>query len=380
MFRLKLLKNVKGVVFIVVMASSMIMILVAVSASNMLLQDAHMIRRLKSSVIAKYVAEGGISVWLPALYDTAVASGLAAFGPTSAVALGDGAFSVALTRSGARWLLTSTGTFRGVSQEASVEIRELYPAAMKFALATGGDISIKAVSGSVTIQGDIHANGDLLLSEQGSPTTIQVVADSASGATGKATSGSAYTVSGNVTIADSANSGGSKPQIPMPTFPFAFFSVVAQASGNYYSGSKSFSSADYPITGGAAGITYVNGDVSFTGAATITGGFVAAGDIELNNGNSITQTQDSGNAYPIFMCNGALCKLYGNFNTNQGNLVYATNLIKIRTPGGGTSVLGCVIAGGDMDIVANNNTLLRYSQVLAPQVVPGGLEVVNWSK
>ena len=77
---------------------------------------------------------------------------------------------------------------------------------------------------------------------------------------------------------------------------------------------------------------------------------------------------------------GNMIKLYGLFSTAEGNIVYATNNIKIRTPGGQTAVIGCVMAGGSFDIVANNNLVLTYYKITAPDIVPTTIETLNWNR
>lgn len=373
----------KGSVFVMAIAGSLVMMLTVVAVSNMLLRDAHMMRHLRRSVQARYLAEAGINAELPALFDQATAAGLAAFGPTASTALGDGSYTTELVQTGARWLLSAEGTVNGVVQEAAVEVTELFPEVLRMALATGADIDIRSVQGDVVINGNIHANGNMRLSEQGQPTQINVMAVNAE-ITGTATcSGPSYQIMGNVNIADAANSGPNMPPLAMLVFDWGFFRDVAQfGGGNYINGDTTFDSGAGTgnINGGAAGLTFVDGDARFIGACNITGGFVAAGSIRMNNGNSVNQTHDAGNRFPIFMSNGARMRLYGNFNTVQGNLVFATNDIDIRTPGGGASVLGCVIAGGDMDVVANDDLQLDFFQVLSPEFIPEGLEIVSWNR
>ena len=370
------LKNAKGTIFIIALVTSMLMILVAVGASNMLLQDSYMIKRLRRSQQARYIAEAGLSEAVSFLLGTA-STGWSAGGGGASFA--EGAYAYVISQIAGRWLVESTGTVQGVSKVASMELENLTQPALQFALATGGDVSIKAVSGSITVLGDIHANGDMLLKEQGSPTTLRVQVSAP--ATGRATSVGTYSASmGNVTVDDAINSGGGRPAVPMPVVDFASLRAAAQATGTYYPAGQAFNNGVPSLNGGAAGIVFVDGAASFTGANTITGGFVADGDITMNNGNSISQIHDATNNYPIFMSNGALMKLYGNFNTIQGNLVFATNLIKIRTPGGGSQVLGCVIAGGDLDVVANADTTLTYFQVIAPLVLPEGIDITSWNR
>ena len=364
-------KDQKGTVFIIVMVVSMLMILIAVSISNILLQDAHMIRHIRYSTKARYLAEAGVSDAL----STLSTAGFSTFS-SNGNSLGEGTYDVSVSKIGTRWLITSTGTVHNTEIAVSAEVKNLYPEALNYAFATGDDITIKAGQGDVTIKGNIHANEDMLLKEMGQSTLLSVQALGT--ATGKATSCGSYDTIRNVSIADPANSGDGKDPISLPTFDFATFKSVAEdGGGNYIDSDHTFNGDS--IDGGDAGITYVDGDVIFKGDCDITGGFVASGDITLNNQNSIDQSHAAGNRFPIFMCGGE-AKLYGNFNTNQGNVVYATNDVDIRTPGGGSTVLGCVISGGDIDIVAEADTEVTYSKIVADEIVPEGIEIVSWNR
>ena len=372
---LKIVKNKSGAIFITVLLISMMMIFIAVSASNMLLQDAHMIRHLKYSAQARYLAEAGINDAIAVLLSNGFSAkdNAANFPRTQ---LDPGYYDVTVMQSGGRVLLSSEGEVQNVTRTVAVEIKSLYPEALNYALATGADIDIKAVQGSIDIKGNIHANGDMLLKEQGQSTTLSIEAWGT--LSGKATASGSYSTSGNVTIEDAANSGGGEALFSFPSFNIASFKTVADGGGGvYYSSGQSFSGA--ALTGGTAGITFVDGDASFTGDCTITGGFVATGDITLNNGNSITQTHDDGNRFPIFI-SGGTCKLYGLFSTEGGNIVYATDGMKIRTPGGQSTVMGSVISGGWLDMVANNDLTLTYSRIEGSEIVPVGIEVVSWNR
>lgn len=366
--------NKKGTILITVTCLSYVALIIAVAVSAIVSQDTHMVRRLKRNTQAQYLAEAGLNDALVVLKN----QGFSAKDTSSnfpLTSLGAGTYDVTVIQSGGRVLLSSEGVVQGVSRTASVEVKSLYPEALEYSLATGGDIEITSVQGNVTINGDIHANGNMDLVEQGPSTTFWIKAYG--GDTGKATcSGSSYSAT-DVIIDDSANSGPNEPLITTPNFDFGSYQTVAQTEGAYYSSSQTFNGAS--LTGGSAGLTYVNGDATFSNSNTITGGFVASGDITLNNGNSIVQTQDGGNRFPIFMC-GDTAKLYGLFSTEEGNIVYATDNIKIRTTGGTTAVLGAVIAGGDMEVVANNNISMTYFKVLASEVVSEGVEIVSWNR
>lgn len=367
-----LMKNKKGFMFVTVIVIAMVMVFIAVSASNMLLQDIHMIRHLKYSTQAQYLAEAGISDALATLATTGCSE------LSSSGNLGEGTYSVSVSSIGGRWLVSSIGTVKGVSRTVTVEVRDLYPPALNNALSAGSDVDIKSVEGDITIKGDIHANGDLLLKEQGSPTLIHVQAYG--DADGNATCSGSYSKDGNVTVDGDELEG--QPMLPQPTFDFAYFKQVAQDEGNYISsGPGSYTFENESITGGTAGITYVDDDVIFRGTCTITGGFVAKGDITLDSGNTLTQVHDKDNRFPIFLSQeGNRMKLYGRFDTQEGNIVYATNNVKIQTPGGESTVLGTVCAGGWFEIVANNDLTITYDKVVASEVVPEGVEIVSWNR
>lgn len=366
------LRNVKGTVFVISMVISMLMILIAVSASNMLLQDVHMIKRLKRSAQAKYLAEAGLSEAFATLAASSTWSASSGSGT-----LGSGGYSYTISQVATRWLVISTGTVSGVSRTVSAEVKNLYPASMTNALAASNDIDIKSVQADVTIKGDLHANNSCMLREQGPSTLISVQAYG--DATGKITACNTLLTSGNVSIADMANSGGGKPPQTLPSFDFGYFKSVAQSSGEYYSSDTTFDDQDHPLTGGTAGITFVNGTATFKGTNAITGGFVATNDIKLNNNNTITQVHDAGNRFPIFMCQNSM-KLYGAFSSIEDNIVYAQNDVKIQTTGGTSSTVGTVLAGNSFTTNANNVLIFTYGAVVAPEVIPSGMEVVSWNR
>lgn len=361
----------KGAVFITVLIISMLMVFIAISASNMLLQDAHMIRHLKHSTQAQYLAEAGIS-------DALVTLGTSVSAITFSGSLAGGTYSGNVTKIGTRYLITSVGTFKGVSRTAAMEVKTSYPEAMNNTLAASNDIEIKSVQGNVTIKGDLHANNDIKLIEQGPSTLIHVQAYGSF--TGKVTCVNTLDKDGNVDIDDWANSGGGKPELPFPSYDFAHIKSVAQSGGLYYNSNTNFTDGNPSLDGGTAGITYVDGIAKFSGTNTITGGFVAANDIKLEKPDKLTQQHDAGNRFPIFMCNNSM-KLYGEFNTVEKNLVYAANDIKIETTGGTATVLGCVLAGNTVKVVANNDVTLTYGQISGTEIIPGeDIEIVSWNR
>ena len=172
---MKKLHNKSGAVFITVLIISMLILFVAASSSNMLLQDAKMIRYLKRSAQARYLAEAGVNAALGVLLEEGIsAKGDALNFPETN--MGDGSYDVTVIESGDRILLSSVGIVDGTSRTVSAEVQDLYPEALDYPLATGGDLGIKAVQGNVTVKGNVHANGNLNFSEQGPNTQLKVEA------------------------------------------------------------------------------------------------------------------------------------------------------------------------------------------------------------
>jgi len=366
--------NKKGQVLFFVVLIAGILMTAATAAFYMLLQDLHMTETLINKIEAQYLAEAGISAALVVLID----NGFAAKNTSSnfpLTSLGSGTYDVTVIDSGGRTLLSGVGVYKGVSKTVVVEVKDRSPSSMGMALAAAGDITIKGVSGDVIINGDLHANGDMLLAEQGSGTTFSV--ESYGSATGKATSTGSYSATG-VTLDDSANSGGGKPMLSFPSISFLYLKNIAIAEGTYDNRSSATFN-DASLSGGAAGIYYLEGDATFKGDNTISGGFVAGGDIDLNNNNSIIQSHDAGNRFPVFISGDAM-SLYGIITMDEGGIMYATNSVKIRTPGGISTVLGTVQSGGWYDIVANGDLTLTYSSVSIPELIPSGIDIVSWNK
>ena len=379
------MNNNKAMIFVTVIVIAALMIFIIVAASNMILQDTHMVKRLRYSTQAQYLAEAGISDALATL----VTNGFSEFvSGTPSPALGDGTYSFTVKEytvgTEDRWLVSSQGTVSGISRTATIEIKDVSSPTLKNALSAGTNIAIKANKGDVTITGDIHANNDLTLKEIGGEFgQLSVMAPGSGEGTGKATSSNKYSVDTGVSIADPPPaSGGNKPRLSMPIFRFDIFKQVAIDEGVYYGSSQTFTD-EWNLRGGAAGIIYVDGDVVFNGRCRVRGGFVAKGDITLNRNNSLTQVRspDTGDRFPIFMSEqGTRIKLYGEFSTVEVNIVYATNDIQIETPEGKSMIAGTVIAGGSFKITANKDLDITYGEITSYEALPLVVKIVSWNK
>ena len=76
---MKIINSTRGAVFITAIVISLLMILIAVAGSNMMMQDIHMVRHLRQTTQAHYLAEAGISHALAWLNE----NGFSAFDPAT---------------------------------------------------------------------------------------------------------------------------------------------------------------------------------------------------------------------------------------------------------------------------------------------------------
>lgn len=373
---MKILRNRKGAIFIVVVMFSFLMVFISVATSNMLLQDVHMMRHLKYSTQALLLAEAGASEALAVLANASVWST-----GTGSGSLGGGSYSYTIDQIGARWRVMSVGTVSGVSRTVSLEVKNAFPLVMNNIVSANNDIDIKAVQDDVTVKGDMHANNDMKL--DGNPKDIDVVAYGA--ATGRVTAVNSFDIKNDVYIEGGTAFG---TVLPPVNFDFAYFKGIADGTGVpgggdvgvFYSGDTDFTTDGENLNGGDAGITYVAGKATFKADdVTITGGFVAVGDIEIKNNRDVTQSHDAGNRFPIFMSNASMT-INGNFKTEEGNIVYAQNDVKMMSDGADAAVVGCVIAGNTLTVNAKNHLTFTYGSITAPEVVPSGMVVVSWNK
>ncbi len=405
-------KNKKGAIFLTVMAISALLIMIAVSASNMLLQDVHMIRRLKHLTQAQLVAEAGVSQALATLAQQGFSAkdNAANFPSTS---FGPGSFDVTVIQSGGRVLLSSEGIVEGVSKTVSVEIKDAYPTALNYIMSAGGDITLAALLSDVEIDGDMHANNRADI--------YNVIGDSELVVTGTATASNdkvyAYTwklfFSTSISIDGTVYTpsdwglntheidGGAVP-VTFPSFNLAYYKALAQASGDYYAEDTVFGS-HYSTTDlePANGIIYVDGDAEFRGTCNLHGG-VVADSIKITNKWKFFQgwsrgrlaQYDSGQNRNVILSKGTDptdgIRVWGYLdvleeNSPGGALIYAKNDFITQDVIARVDVRGCIIAENDLDV----GTAIAYIDYTYSKVIPDGLvtgpggvpfEIVSWNK
>ena len=255
---------------------STLMIIIAVSASNMLLQDSHMIRRLRYSMQAEYLAEAGISDALATLANNGFSAkdSPANFPLTN---LGVGTYDVTVVQAGGRVLLSSVGTVNGVSRTVAAEVKDLTPTSLFYMMSSGSDFRLRAfLLGLVDINGNIHSNNDMRL-QANVLALLTIDPCGAACCTGQASASGSVTIKegfwASVDIADPPPIDDAAP-VTFPNFDYAYYQSLASAGNpeDYQAGDKTWENVTLTP---ANGIVYVEGTVTFRGVCHLNGGIVA---------------------------------------------------------------------------------------------------------
>ncbi len=244
----------------------------------------------------------------------------------------------AVTRPGAI-VIESTGTADGLEQTTVLEILgdadNSYRTLLlgDFAIVCGGDATID--TGAPTIEGNVHANGNILHTRgntriDGNLTAVGAVNIPAQ---------PGYTVLAGVSIVD------------VPNFlPFDTWYNMATNGGSYYSSSQVFDNRN-PIDQPGNGVVYVDGDVEIANRNELHGTLVATGSITVNN--HFGQSSYS-NSWPAMMA-GVNIELF-NHNDYEG-VIFAGNNISTRN---NKDINGILIALNNI-YVENNCTIIPPS-------------------
>lgn len=332
-------KNKKGVVLVTVIVISMLMAFIGMSASNMLLQDMHMVRRLKHSNEAQYLAESGISVALATLASSFSAKDNPANFPQTD--LGNGTYDVTVSESEGRVLLSSEGVARGVSRTVALEVKDNTVEALNYMMSSGADFQIFAMnSGLANIKGNMHGNNLMaLMAIWDGVISINPCGEVCCNGSVSA-SGPLYLVEiegGVITFQQPPTRG--VPTVAFPTFDYVHYKNLASAGGgrntDYFSGNKTWRDEEIrPVNG----IVYVEGRATFRGTCHLYGGIVAD-EISING------------------------KLYQHRSGTRNVIVSRTGNIEVWHELEAEQALVC--AGQDFGMVSSNNVLNLTGTIIA---------------
>jgi len=338
---------------------TLIMVVIAVAASNIILQDAHAIKRLNYSARAQYLAESGIDVALAGLADK---FDLSVF-PLNGT-IGADTYSVDALETGGRVMLTSEGTVtRGagagddVKRTVSAEVEDLTPDSMYYIMSAGTDVWIRGGFISLTdIDGSVHGNNDVSL-KTGLLLGAVDVSDEATCWFGKvyirtfvgwvAVNGISY---GPFTDS-SFNWKRAGGPINFPNFDYAYYKQLAIDSGDYYAGAHTF---DGVTLNPGNGVVYVDGKATIEGTCDLYGGLVAD-EIELDTkrlfGIIVTKrarlNQHKAGPINAIVSRNKDFSVDGELNAAEA-LIYAGNDFVSLTTGSIINVTGVITASRDI--------------------------------
>jgi len=359
-----------------------------VSASNMLLQDVHMIRRLENSTKAQYAAEAGISDALATLVQNE--NGFDAMDTMFPLTdtIGEGSYTVSVTESGERVLLTSVATVNSASKTVAVEVKDAEDNALDYMLCGGTDVRFRAFFlGLADINGNIHANNDITLRAQ-AVALIDIGPCPVGDCDGSVSAGDDISKKtgflGVINIAGTETEGAG--MVSFPEFDYAYYKTLAQDSSDYYSDDTIIGStgATTNLSPGN-GVVYVDGTATLYGTINLTGGIVAE-KIEVRG--ELTQTKNTSHNTNVIIAKGGGSpgdiKIFNELATEEA-VVYATRDFDVVSAFSVVNVTGALIAGRNIRVWDAASLVTYTHYTLDPDGLSGDdeddtISIVAWTR
>lgn len=316
----------QGFALVIAMGILALLLLATLALTTMTNQSSFRVRRINRDAKALACAEAGIGDMIAKLGTNYVYWQNNSYNNTN---FEGGAYAVVTQKkTNNNVLITSVGTF-GTSQRTTVV--ELLGTAQKVndsrwdldgAMLAGTYISF--ASGAFTINGNVHANGDITSSSGGQNGDIN----------------------GNVSAVGTIGNvdGTLQPGAPyreLPAFDFDSFRTLAIQGGAYYPTNKTFTSE--LISGGTNGIIYINGNVSIENSCRLNGTLVANGTVTIDS-KFEGQISVPGLYYPAIVCRGNMDL---NNRTRWLGMLYSEGNITLRN---NMEILNGVMARGYIDV------------------------------
>ena len=378
----KLLKSEKGAIFITVLIISMLTIFIAVGASNMLLQDVHMIKHLKRSMQAQYVAEGGISDALAKIAASFSAKDNPGNFPLTN--LGDGTYDVTVTQSGGRVLLSSVGIVEGVSRTVSCEVRSNIASALYNMMSSGANLRLRALNDAwADINGDLHSNNKMWLHTQkdGWMDIDTCGEDCCDGSLSATDSIDLHETTPN-TLVYHGSLAPYDGTVTFPTFDYLFYKNLALTGGgegvDHFSSSGETEFVDATLNP-VNGIVYVEGTARFRGTCHVNGGIVA--DKIIVQGELY---QHKAGMYNVVISRTDHLRVMGRLDVEEA-VVFAGDDFRIFDTGVIVNITGTLIAKGYLHVwdkktfITYNHKLLDPGGMLGPEG-SNPIYVVSWNR
>lgn len=317
-------------------------------------------RILGDTIRAKSIAEAGVAHAYLILSTNFESRGGAAMFPETSY--GGGTYDVSVVPVGDNGaVITSTGSYNSVVEVAVADVERpasdalsLDLGAYEFMIAVGQDITW---TGGGIFHGSgvlVHANGEFRQSGSG------VLNSDIESSISVELKGNAGAINGNVFAPEVAGKTGkvsgsivttNVPMLGMPDLDLTPFYIYALNHGAVHEGSLTLSGS-YSCPGG---ILWVNGDLTVAGNGTMTGCFIATGDIKVTGGSTFIKVSD----YPALVSRDGDIKATG--GGDYRSLIYAR--IGNVEIGGGGAVRGSIVCGGNFK-KSGGSTDFYYENVL----------------
>lgn len=316
----------RGSTLMTVMCLSIVLLFASMVMAYMTNQSIARSRRINNGAQTLAIAEAGIADMVARLSTNYNQWSDA----TNTSTFGGGSFTaVSATQSNGNVVITSSGTLDGITRTTVMELLGTYQDlnddlfSLDGAILSGGNVTFD--SAAFTINGNVHANGDII--------------SSGGAKNGDFTNTAVITANGTIGDLDATLQPGS-PTRTLPTFDFDSFRELAITNGIYYSNTVTLANWNGTPSNG---IVYVNGNVTVKNHSSLCGTLVANGDITVINQFNHTAFQGTTNM-PALLSTGNID--LDNRETYNG-VIYADGNVIIRN---NMTCHGGIISGGYTDI------------------------------
>jgi Tfp pilus assembly protein PilX len=345
----------QGFALVIAMVILTLLLLATMALTTMTNQSAFRVRRINRDAKALACAEAGIADMIAKLGTNYL------YWQNNTTANTDfegGAYSaVSQKKTNNNVLITSVGTFNTSQRTTVVELLGTTENANNDLWDIDGAILagtyVAFASAAFTVNGNVHANGNITESSGGKNGDINGIV-SAVGTIGD--------LDGTLQPAS--------PRRDLPVFNIDSFRTLALNGGAYYPTNKTFSGQTISSSNG---IIYVNGNVTIANKSTLNGTLVANGTVTIDN--KFEQHNSINANYPAIICKGTIdvnnrTRWNGLLYSSGGNIILRNNM----------EIQNGVIANGYVDI-KNNVTVTKGSgyppwdplnPTVPPEVIVGG--------
>ena len=388
-------RDEKGIVLFMALAFMALMTTGTIFLISMISNDVGMIKHIQYKDKALFAAEAGINHALANIVQNGFSSGISS--PINDT-LDDATYSVTFSETGGRHLVTSMGSYNGVTRVSTLEIGENTPDALNYFAGSGNDVKINSLLAAAILNGDIHANNDVKLNSGPIFAFIYITGDVA--ASHWVVEGSKHDDPGgsdwrfwlwdllddrvyiNGASNDSAVVYESQPNLVFPTFDYDKYRQAAIDGGSYYNAPQTFDSVTLSP---AQGIVYVEGAVVFDGVNTLNGGIIAD-SIEIRG--KLFQYETEHNRNVVLAKNGDI-DIAWKFYTEKA-LVYASQDIRTISIFGffddvdieinGLMLAGRNISFWDLATIINYQYVPVFPVDMMDENGEAMFQVISWNK